>query len=572
MSGHISELINRIDLREAAEEKVRQIALELDYIGDFNPFMYVPPGPVAQAFLNDVSPTAVLMGPLGGGKTTTCVFKRNVAATRAPIAWHPDDRRPTRMCRWIVLRDTFRSAEKTVLESWKQWFPKTYPGAVVIGGNDRPLIHRQRFMGSDGVRIEAITEFAGLGEDSIETLMKGREYSGGWLNELDTHAEGALDDMEQRVGRWPMPSLLLSPSELAELELQLWKTGSLPPGQRLVSGNRLATVIGDMNAPTVDNWTYETLVTKRTPGRAFFQQPSGRSPDAENVFNLEPNYYQRIVENQSDRFVHRMVDNKFGYSQAGKPVHPGFDHTRHVASIELVTRPGKVHMGVDISTGGLSPAAIFAQPWAPGRIAFLAELYMGHGVGAARFAEGLKVLLNEHFGNLAQRDLVFNPDPASQYGGDREGGELAACDIIGQALGVPVMIPGSGSNELALRLGAVDAELRGYLEPNTWLTISPKCPLYIQGIAGRYRFKKRPQTGGNEYEDMPEKLHPWSDLQDAGQYAIIGIRGHRSVMDAIGGGRTGGKGSRSWASQSNGSTGWGNARGFDPHSAGVRRR
>jgi hypothetical protein len=564
MSGHISDLINRVDLREAAEERVRELALELDYHGDFNPYMYVPPGPVAQAFLNDETMTSVIMGPLGGGKTTTCVFKRIIAATRAPIALHPEDGRPTRMCRWIVLRDTFRSAEKTVLESWKQWFPKTYPGSKSQGGNDRPFVHTLRFLGHDGIRVEAITEFAGLGEDNIETLMKGREYSGAWLNELDTHAVGALDDMEQRVGRYPKADIILSPRQLEDLAKTM---GSKSP---LISNSRQRTVIGDMNAPTVDNWTYDTLVANRGPGRAFHQQPSGLSEDAENRFNLEPGYYERIVENQEDRFVHRMVHNKFGYSQAGKPVHPSFDHARHVAKSELVLRSGKVHMGVDISTGGLSPAAMFAQPWSPGRIAMLAELYMGHGVGAARFAEGLKVVLNERFGNLAHRDLVFNPDPASQHGADREGGELAACDIISQALGVPVMIPGNGSNELSLRLGAVDAELRGYLEADTWLLISPACPLYIQGIAGRYRFRKRPQTGGSEYEDMPEKLHPWSDLQDGGQYAIIGIRGHRSIMDAIGG-KAGKSERHGWSSQSNGSTGWKSGRGFDPHKVGSGR-
>jgi hypothetical protein len=52
--------------------------------------------------------------------------------------------------------------------------------------------------------------------------MKGREYSGGWLNELDTHAEGALDDMEQRVGRYPIRrNSCCSRREIAALEEQL---------------------------------------------------------------------------------------------------------------------------------------------------------------------------------------------------------------------------------------------------------------------------------------------------------------------------------------------------------------
>lgn len=567
MTGHISDLVNRVDLREAAEARVRELALELDYHGDFNPYMYVPPGPVAQAFLNDQTMTSVIMGPLGGGKTTTCVFKRILAAAKAPVAWHPEDGKPTRMCRWIVLRDTFRSAEKTVLESWKQWFPKNYPGSKSQGGNDRPFVHALRFIGHDGIRVEAITEFAGLGEDNIETLMKGREYSGAWLNELDTHADGALDDMEQRVGRYPKADIILSPRQLEALRVELQLNA---PIEAL---NRQRTVIGDMNAPTVDNWTYETLVVSRGPGRAFHQQPSGLSEDAENRFNLEPGYYERIVENQDDRFVHRMVHNKFGWSQAGKGVHPSFDHPRHVATAELVERDVDLHIGADISTGGLSPAAMFGQVWTPGRIALLAELYMGHGVGAARFGEGMKELMNNRFGNVARRRLRLWVDPASQHGADREGGELNAMEILSAALGVSAQIPGNGSNELSLRLGAVDAELRGFLEANTSLLISPACVQYISAIAGRYRFKKRPQSGGNEYEDMPEKLHPWSDLMDAGQYLIIGARGHQFVMQAIQGGRAraGGESPAGWSSQRNGSAGSGwKSRGFDPHKAGAR--
>lgn len=578
MSGHVADLVSRADLRDVAEERIRRIRLELDWLGHLDVFgvenpayMYVPPGPVAQAFLNDRTPTCLIMGPLGGGKTTTCTFKRIVAATLAPIAWHPEDAKPTRMCRWIVLRDTFRSAEKTVLESWKQWFPKNYPGSTSVGGNDRPLTHTLRFMGDDGVRVEAITEFAGLNEQSIETLMKGREYSGGWLNELDTHAEGALDDMEQRVGRYPKADILLTPREIAELEAQLQAAGRLRPGQRLYAPERrLKTVIGDMNAPTVDNWTYETLVLNRGPDRAFHQQPSGRSAAAENIFNLEPDYYDRIIANQDERFVRRMVDNEFGYSRAGKPVHPSFDHRRHVADRELALDEGlDLHIGIDVSLAGLSPAAVFGQ--AATRIKLLDELYLGHGVGPARFAEALRLMLQERFPNVAKSRIKPWVDPASEFGADRDAGQLNALQIFQDVLGVPVRVPGNGSNELGLRLSAVDAELRGYLEADSWLLISPRCKLYIEGIAGKYRFKKKPESATNEYEDLPEKAHPWSDLQDAGQYLFIGVRGHMGVVRGATSGRLEPEGQQGWASQRNGQQGWRSQGGFDPHRAGARK-
>lgn len=544
MSGHISDLVGQKEFRVYSEEQIRKLAADHEISQDFDITRYVPPGPKAQAFIKETLKTAVLMGPLGGGKTTACAFKRIYAATLAPICKHPVDGKPTRMCRWIVLRDTFRSAEKTVLESWKQWFPKTYPGSSWTGGNDRPVTHTLRFIGKDGIRIEAVTEFAGLNENDIETLMKGREYSGVWLNELDTHAAGALDDAEQRVGRYPMKSIMLD-----------------------ADAPRRGFVIGDMNAPTLDNWTYEVLVINRGPDRAFYQQPSGRSAEAENRFNLEADYYARIVRNQEEHFVRRMVDNRFGYSRAGKPVYDTFNHDIHVAKSEIGFRPElELVIGIDISTNSLTPAAVFKQVLAPGRIANIDELAPGHGYGAARFAELLNQRLLERYATATSIRMFI--DPAAQYGADKEGGQLAAMDTIAIVTGLPVLIPADGSNELNMRLDAVKAELRGYLEPNTTLLICPvRCPLLISAMAGKYRFKKRPEKSVNEYEETPEKRHPESDLCDADQYGTLGIRGRiGSLQAAAGNGRL---------PKPGGSSAWGRGRpagsagSFDVHKVGA---
>lgn len=564
MSGHIAERVSSAELREYSDaERDRELRLraEFDHIGDVDLRRFVPPGPVAQQFILSTALTAVIMGPLGGGKTTACTFKRILEAARAPIAWHPEDGKPTRMCRGIILRDTFRSAERTVLESWKQWFPKGYPGSRHEGGNDRPFTHTLRFRGEDGIRIEAVTEFGGLGENSIETLMKGREYSFGWLNEIDTMPAGALDDIEQRVGRYPKADLILTESEIRKLEVEMGRTIHQPAGRR-------RTVIGDMNAPTVDSWTYETLVTNRSPDRAFFQQPSGRSDEAENIFNLPDGvgYYERFIANQPERVVRRMVDNQFGYSTAGKPVYEGFDMRRHQADREIALQEGRpLHLAVDVSTAGLSPAALFGQENV--RISVIDELFIGTGVGPARFGEALLRLLQERYPNLPRRMLKLWCDPAAFGGNDRESDQQHAADTIATMLGVPAQMPGNGSNEIAFRLSAMENEFRGYREPNSSILISPRCRTFLTACGGRYRFRKRIEgsTSSNEYEDMPEKSHPWSDIADAGQYLAIGIRGARAVL-------TGERqpAGQHWSSQGKAQgTGWGRQGGFDPHKAGL---
>ncbi|MDZ7824080.1 MAG: hypothetical protein U5K75_08610 [Ahrensia sp.] len=293
-----------------------------------------------------------------------------------------------------------------------------------------------RFMGADGVRIEAITEFAGLGENSIETLMKGREYSGSWLNETDTHAEGALDDVEGRVGRYPRKDLLLTVEELEEL--------SRKNGYRINSGQRYGLVIGDFNAPTLDNPVYKIFVKniQNTPDRRFYRQPGGMEENAENRHKLELNYYERIAANQEASTVMRIVHNKFGYSRAGKPVYEGFDRTRHVALQPIAFNPAlELIIGIDGSMNTLNPAAVFGQVHAPGRIAIIDELQMGHGVGAARFAEAIKQKLDMDYPSASIKIRLY-VDPAAAYGADKEGGQMTFLETLAIILGLPVLLPG----------------------------------------------------------------------------------------------------------------------------------
>lgn len=535
---HVAETVSRREMRDLNEEQIRLLAAKHDVVGDVHIDRFVPPGPVAQAFILDrVNKTKVLMGPLGGGKTTTCAFARIVGATWQPLARHPEDGRPTRLSRWLVLRDTFRNAEKSVLESWRGWFPKTYPGSTWAGGNDRPVTHTLRWR-LNGERVEAVTEFAGLNDHDIEVMMKGREYDGVWLNEVDTHADGAIEDGEMRVGRYPRPDLLLDPD-----------------------ARRMAFVIGDMNAPTIDNWTYDALMRNVMPGRVLYRQPSGTSPEAENLFNLEPDYYTRLVAAHDDAFVQRMVHNRFGYSRSGKPVLPMFDRLRHVAREPIAFDPdADLLIGVDTSINTLNPAAVFGQVARSSRIRMFDEIYADeHGMGATRFAERLKMRIADRYPNA--RKIRLWADPAAQYGADREGGQLDAIEKIAMILGLPVLLPFNGSNELGQRIDAWKMELRGHTEADTHILFCPVgCPSLIQAIEGKYRYRKRPEKAASEWEEIPEKNHPWSDLADAGGYLIGGVRGRSGAQRAAAGMRE----------KNAGETPWGAKRrtGFDVHRVG----
>lgn len=519
------------------ETDLRSRVADLERDEDFDPFRYRAPGPVSQAYLNNQRDlTQFIMGPVGGGKTTLCAFKRVLGATLMPM-----DKKGIRRCRWIVLRTSFRDSERTVLKSWQQWFPRTYPGSTWTGGNDRPVTHILRWRLLDGAGVEAETMFIGLGEHRVAEVLRGFEISGAWLNEADTLGEDALSAVEQRVGRYPAKVDLADPE-----------------------APRHRQVIGDLNAPDEDNWVYATFMEKARPGRVLYAQPSGRHPDAENLSNLEADYYANMVKTQEDWFVRRFVDNQFGYSRDGKPVFPAFRRGTHVAAQEIALDPNLLTLiGLD---AGLHPAAVIGQVTARGQIRLTDELYLGHGYGADRFGEALLDLLARRFyPPLSASRARAYADPAAQYGADREGGELAWIETMGAVLGLAVGVP--ISNELSLRIGAVSQELRHMLDDGTpRLIISPHCKRTVRALSSAYRYKKRID---GQYEPAPEKNEA-SHLMDALQYLVLGYRGRAGVVREAGrGGRVERDAAQLGSPQADKAPGSGL---FDPHKVGTGAR
>ena len=484
------------DLVEPDKADIRAMVARYEQYEDFDPYRFKPAGPVSRAFIRDKLMTRFIMGPVGGGKTVSCVFARIVAATLMPPCKDGVIRD-----RFVVVRSSFRDAERTVLNSWKQWFPKNYRGSTWTGGNDRPATHTLRFSLPNGLKVEAETLFLGIGDSSIEDILRGLEISGGWLNEADTLASNVLRYMEQRTGRYPMKEDLADPT-----------------------AKRVRTVLGDYNAPDMDNWTYEDLVENVAPHRRLYRQPSGLSPNAENLNRLEPDYYQKIAAAEPEWYVRRMVHNEYGYSREGLPVYRSFNQTRHVASTMLEPTEGlPLLIGMD---AGLNPAAIFGQPMPNGQIRLLDELVPGQGVGANRFAEMLLDLLDRRY-HMCQ-DIRAWADPASQYGADRVGGEMAWLDTMGQALSMPIHIPANGSNELGLRLGAVENELTSFIDGETpRLLVSPHLKIVIRGFMSGYRYKKMSQ-GSEKFALQPDK-NEYSHPHDGLQYLVLGYRGRQQV-------------------------------------------
>ena len=475
-------------------------------MSDFSINHFIPPGPVATAFLEDPNFIRFLLGPQGSGKTTACIFDLIRNAGRMPPGIDGKKR-----FRCVVVRDTYRNLYNTTVKSWWDWYPKDV--GEWRGGDDRPAEHILDFETPDGP-LHFEIRFAALGDDKIENVLRGYEFTAAWMNEADLMTEDALTYLVGRVGRYPQ--------------------------QRLMGGKKFRRfIIGDLNAPDVDNWIYKRFVEDVPAGHVLYRQPSGRSGRAENLANLVDGYYDDQVKVNAHQpwWIRRYVDAEFGYSREGEPVYPEYNDQVHCAATPFGFAEGaSIDIGMD---AGLTPAAVFGN-WLPNgqwRIPF--ELVPGR-MGAARFGRAIKQFLAEHAPGARIRHVTA--DPSSFYGADKEGGEFTWVETVSEILEMP--IEPAPTNELGFRLDAVREPLGYLIDGSTpGFVISPACRILRKGFNSHYRYRKIRMGQTERVQEVPDK-NDFSHPHDALQYLISGAKGRYGVITQMrneGAGQFGGR-------------------------------
>jgi hypothetical protein len=465
----------------------------------FDAQTYLFPGPVAENFFIDRSFISFLQGPYGSGKTTVCFFKLLDRAIAMPKC-----KDGVRRYRALVLRDTYRRMERTAIRSWHKWFPASV--GKWEGGQDRPSKHKINLELLDGI-LEFEIEFAAVGDLDVEDFFGGYEITDLFLNEANLQTQEALTYGAGRCGRFPSMK-------------------DLPPGSKFEYG-----VIGDLNAPEFDSWLLnmqfgELDASMAALGKtAFFVQPGGRSPQAENVQNLPEFYYDRLAAANAHQpwWVARMIDNKPGFSRHGKPVFDEYDDGKHCAAHPFAIMPGvALEFGLD---GGGHPAAVVGQRSADGQMRIIREFYLGR-CGPTRFGEAIeRWLLGPAKGvPVAKRNYA---DPTAFDGVDKASGEMGFIEIIQNVTGL--RFEPAPSNEPDIRLDAVRQELLYSIDgSHPALVISPECKALRKGFASDYRFSKIRKETGEELSERPVKNEA-SNPQDALQYLMLGSRGKIAV-------------------------------------------
>jgi hypothetical protein len=460
-------------------------------------------GPVARAYELSDAPVAVIVGPTGGGKSTGSARK----VLRAALKQHPSPRDQVRRCRICVVTPTYPKAWDTVIPSYK----KVIPWGDWKGSPGRPADHRFSFdaplpRGGTG-RVDVEVMFRATKDVDLEEFVRGLEVTGWWIPEMDTlDSEHLISLTSNRVGRYP------EPDDRVMTDAPAW-----------------AGVFGDANAPVVGGWFHERFYLHPKPGDAFFRQPSGFSPRAENLQNLRKirsDYYAWLASGMEDYDIGRLIGCKPGFSRFGKPVYEIYDDEEMTAPGPLKANPNALLViGADCGNT-LKPAASFKQRAYSGQHRTLAEICPGdQQMDIITFGQEIRRIKDSQFGDVEHAIIIADPSAAAKAATSQEGLTYAA--ILQGASGIEVQL--APTNDPGLRRAALRNAMKRRCAPDgPGILIDPRCTGIRKSLSGGHRFRKV----GNSYAPTPEKgdeSHP----AEAEEYASLWIEGLGGVSGAL---------------------------------------
>ncbi len=291
-------------------------------------------------------------GPVGSGKSTALCWEIMRRAREQKPA--PNGKRRTR---WAVVRNTYRELKDTTVKTWLDWFPEADFGPFRQGD----MTHRIQVEDLD---LEVMFRALDRPDDVKKVL--SLELTGAWVNEAREVPKGIIDALGDRVGRFP--------------------------SQR-DGGCTWRGLMLDTNSPDDDHWWYRLAEEERPKGWDFFSQPPGLTEvdgrwetnvEAENLVNLEKDFYETRAAGKSRDHILVYYANQYGFVKEGKPVYPEYNDGVHCSPDILAPIPGRtIYVGIDF---GLTPAAVFGQKTVSGQWRWIDEL-VTEDMGAVRFAE-----------------------------------------------------------------------------------------------------------------------------------------------------------------------------------------
>ena len=466
---------------------------------------YYPPGPVAQAFLRDESFMCGIMGPFGSGKSTAAVMKliKNAQKqTRAKDGWI--------YRRTAIIRNTYPELRTTTMKTWHQWMPQHIGKWREAGPPCHHII-------DPVAKLNWEVLFVALDRPDDVSKLLSMELSDAWINEAREVPKAILDGLTGRVGRFP-PMWQAEPTNVQ--------------------------ILMDTNPPDTDHWWYilaeqdvsneknrqlifsmrEAEEMLRMMGHlkngvrlmSFYKQPSGRSPEAENVRNLRGGYYQFQMAGKDPDWVKIYVDGNYGFVIDGLPMFPEYKDSTHCRKVNLIHGLG-MRIGMDF---GLTPAATISQRLANGRW-LVHDEFVSERLGITTFAKELSRMLAEKYPEM--KFTSVRGDPAGEQMGTEENTVFQILRANGFAIAQPAT-----TQDAARRREGVAFLLSNLIDGEPAILIDPRCNVLRKGMAGGYHRKRLQVAGDIKFRDVPDK-NKYSHICEALEYDCVSAGEDRNV-------------------------------------------
>lgn len=451
--------------------------------------------PTGARFLQSNSFGRLIWGPVGSGKTTLCI----VETARRMAEQAPASLDGRRYSRFAVIRQSLKDAKATVLKDVRSWF-----GSLA----DWKVSESTLYLEYGDVYSE--WPFIPLDEpDDVKRLLS-LQLTGAYVNECIETDINLLSDIAGRVGRYPNN----------ELGACTW------------SG-----IWMDTNAPIM-NTPWANFIDNPPPEWQVFHQPGGHTEEAENLAHLNQTaetmllaeddprriaqgrgYYNRLLSVGTPDYIRRYVWSMFGRDPAGAAVFAeSFKYDYHVVDSLDPVYSRLLVVGQDF---GRSPWSVITQLDHAGRLMVLEEVPgrgpTGDNVGLEQHVKQnlVPVLAQQRYSG---RPIAVVGDPSGLAKDNLF--ELNAFDLL-RSCGLSA--EPAPTNDLDPRLRSVEQFLIRQVGGRPAIVFDrSRCPTLIAAMNGQYKFAIRPDNSGGTFQkDVPEKLHPWSDVADALQYVCL---------------------------------------------------
>ena len=408
-----------------------------------------------------------LVGPFRSGKSSGCVQE---IVRRANFQKPGTD--GIRRTRWLVVRNTYRELSDTTIRTAMMWLPPQHFGKYTQQNNNYVV------NGFQGTEFEIM--FRALDKPDDVSNLLSLEVTGCWINEAREIPWAIVDAVQGRIEQYPTKAM---------------------------GGCTWAGLFMDTNPPDQDSDWYRFFEEKKHPKwfAELFKQPSGLSPQAENIPNLtNPNYYKLLAEGKKPEWIKVYIHGEYGFVVDGKPVYDEYSDQLHRKEVDPV--PGRPI--IRSFNFGLTPACCFSQLLPDGRWLVFNEM-TSTSMGFDQFSDDVL----EHCRRSFRGDVQFEDwgDPAGDH---RVQTDKGTCFQIARAKGIN--IEGS-EQDPTLRMESVRKPLRTLIGGEPQFVLHPRCKTIRKGFLGGYNLRRIQVAGPERYALRPDK-GPLSHIMNALEY------------------------------------------------------